>query len=421
MSAINPYSTGGIVKDPAMFFGRKEELKCIRDRLRKGDSTAVVGLRRIGKSSLLYQLAHQADELPQGVVAIYLDLQEAAHHSPLGLLDSALRHLDERLGNRYTFAPVESLGDFSVAVKQIAADGYRPALCLDEFEELTERQVFDDDFFEALRSLGNQRQLAFATASGESLDVLLRREGRTSPFYNLFLNLDLAGLSDKAARALLTEPFQAAGLNAPPDEYMAEALNLAGHYPFYLQMAAYHLFEARRQDGVVNLHTLREAFARDAERHFRGLWRHLSADEQGGVQRLAGRQVVIQNWARTCDDLLRCGLAEGEAENPRLFSAVFAEMVNTGEIVREQAPRHRPSRTHPKKKGQTTPPLYSYALVALAAAVVALFVTLLLPTDRFWPFFVVLTVVLTFVLVLADKLTGEHFLQWLSGLLGKWS
>jgi ABC-type phosphate/phosphonate transport system ATPase subunit len=63
-----------------MFFGRDEELKRIRDRLRKGDSTAVVGLRRIGKSSLLYQLAHQADQLPQGVVAVYLDLQEAVHH-----------------------------------------------------------------------------------------------------------------------------------------------------------------------------------------------------------------------------------------------------------------------------------------------------------------------------------------------------
>jgi len=100
MTPTNPYITGGLVKDPAMFFGRKEELHLIRDRLRKGDSTSVVGLRRIGKSSLLYQLANQAEALPQGVVAVYLDLQDAAHHTPLGLLDAALRRLDKRLGRR---------------------------------------------------------------------------------------------------------------------------------------------------------------------------------------------------------------------------------------------------------------------------------------------------------------------------------
>jgi predicted AAA+ superfamily ATPase len=60
MRVANPYSAGGMVTDPQIFFEREEELQRIRDRLRKGDSTAVVGLRRIGKSSLLCQLAHQA-------------------------------------------------------------------------------------------------------------------------------------------------------------------------------------------------------------------------------------------------------------------------------------------------------------------------------------------------------------------------
>jgi len=32
MSPANPYSAGGIVKDPAMFFDRDEELERIRDR-----------------------------------------------------------------------------------------------------------------------------------------------------------------------------------------------------------------------------------------------------------------------------------------------------------------------------------------------------------------------------------------------------
>ena len=422
MTPTNPYITGGLVEDPAMFFGREKELRRIRDRLRKGDSTAVVGLRRIGKSSLLYQLTHQTDRLPEGVVAVYLDLQDAAHHTPLGLLDAALRHLDGQLNGRYSFDPVQNLGEFSAAVKRIAADGYRPVLCLDEVEELVEREEFDNDFFEALRSLGNQRQLAFVTASGESLDALLRQGGRTSPFYNIFVDLPLGGLSDEAARALLTEPFRAAGLKPPPADYVNLALEMAGRHPFYLQMAAYHLFERRKKGDVVDRRAWREAFARDAERHFRGLWRSLSAEEKQGVQKLAGAPTAaVRDWERTLADLRRCGLAEGDAANPRLFSDVLAEMVRRGEVEREKPPRNRRRSHRPKAERRALSPLYSYALVALAAAVVSALIVWLLPVDRFLPFFVVLTVVLTFILVLADKLTGEHFVKWLSSLLGRLS
>jgi hypothetical protein len=133
-------------------------------------------------------------------------LQDAAHRHPLDLLNAALRGLDARLDNRYRFAPVKSLAEFSTAIKQVAGDGLRPVLCLDEVEELTDRPEFDDDFFEGLRALGNGRRLAFVTVSGESLDLLLARKKRTSPFYNIFNHLDLAGLTDGAARDLLTRP-----------------------------------------------------------------------------------------------------------------------------------------------------------------------------------------------------------------------
>ncbi len=68
MQSTNPYSAGGMVKDSSMFFGRDQEL------------------RRIGKSSLLYQLAYQADALPENVITVYLDLQDADHRQPLDQL-----------------------------------------------------------------------------------------------------------------------------------------------------------------------------------------------------------------------------------------------------------------------------------------------------------------------------------------------
>lgn len=414
----SPYSTGGIIKDPTMFFGREEELRRIRDRLRKGDSTAIVGLRRIGKSSLLYQLANQTDALPEGVVVTYLDLQDGAHHRPMTLLNAALHCLDEKLNHRYSFALVNSLAEFSSAIKQIAISGFQPVICFDEVEDLTRRDAFNDDFFECLRSLGSQRILAFVTASCESLDILLKRKQRTSPFYNIFVNLELAGLTDEAARALLTRPFQVAGLGIPPDECMDQVLDLAGHYPFYLQMAAHHLFEARREKGAWDFQALRQAFTRDAERHFHGLWRHLSPDEQAGVKRLAGMAAVLPDWERTCEALIHCGLAEGSTQAPHLFSTVLAEMLKAGEIERDRTVRPLSSLSHitPKEK-QAMPLLVAYATIALAAAAISLVIALLLPLDKFWPSFVILTLALAFILFLADRLTGDHFLNWLSHLL----
>jgi len=113
MTVANPYSAGPIVTDAEMFFGREEELRRIRDRLRKGGSMAVIGLRRIGKSSLLYQLAHQADQLPEGAVAAYLEAPEVGlipaplveqgilspfRHATGGTLLAARKALDHGIG-----------------------------------------------------------------------------------------------------------------------------------------------------------------------------------------------------------------------------------------------------------------------------------------------------------------------------------
>jgi len=327
MHPTNPYSAGGIVEDPAMYFGRHEELNRARDRMSKGDSTAIVGLRRIGKSSLLYQLAHQTDALPDHVVIVYLDLQDPVHHRPLDLLSSALHHLNERLNHRYNFPPVKSLSDFSMAVKQIAADGFQPVICLDEIEELTDRDAFDDVFFECLRSLGNQHVLAFVTASKESLDVLIKRNKLTSPFYNIFIDLNLAGLSDEAARTLLTEPFSKAGLPVPFNDHVNYVLELVGHHPFYLQIAAYHLFEAQRK-GVVDHQSLRKKVVQDARQHFRTLWRHLSTDRQGGLKKLAD----AWDWEYIQKELEDCGLIEGPSADPRIFSDLFAQQIRKGSL-----------------------------------------------------------------------------------------
>ncbi len=66
---VNPYDFAGPVRDPAMFFGRTALRQEILDGLRRGDSFAITGTVRIGKSSLLFQLRHALLEQPRRAAA----------------------------------------------------------------------------------------------------------------------------------------------------------------------------------------------------------------------------------------------------------------------------------------------------------------------------------------------------------------
>jgi hypothetical protein len=86
---------------------------------------------------------------------------------------------------------------------------------------------------------------------------------------------------------------------------------------------------------------VKRAFGREAERHFRGLWRHLSEAEQAGLKQLAGGG---QSPAAQLERLRDCGLVEGPEDRPRLFSALFEERLKAGTYDEEQT--GRPPRTH---------------------------------------------------------------------------
>ncbi|MCP4423797.1 MAG: hypothetical protein GY803_04830, partial [Chloroflexi bacterium] len=90
--AANPYNAGPMATDTAMFFGREDERRRLRANLLNMGSGSVVGMRRIGKSSLLYRLSHH-ESLPddQRFRIAYLDLQDSRYHTLNGLLNGAVQ------------------------------------------------------------------------------------------------------------------------------------------------------------------------------------------------------------------------------------------------------------------------------------------------------------------------------------------
>jgi hypothetical protein len=444
----NPYNYSTVVTDPDRFFGRGAVLEDLCTRLRNMQSTSIVGLRRIGKSSLLYQLAHTLpDRLGQNYVPIYIDLQDARYRTVADLVKTVAMRLNQSMGGvsdvqaadtssqqdasrrnylvrlrqildtsfdegdlrtvcfdlgvdyenlpgegkankarelvihlercgripelveigvqrrpnvswehipeasrgilsafqnapleqvremfkarrlrgKLTVGSVTDMASFSEMLHNLDHTGVRPVLCLDEFEEFMRHpDEFDDDFLEALRSLGGLSKLAMITASRTPLVELVRAGRLTSPFYNIFSQIELGLIEYDAARALRRVPFVRDGIPLSA-EHEALVEELGGRHPFFLQMACYHLYDALFSPQGEWADRVRQYFNYDAKAQFERLWGQMRADERVALKVVIGQGVPVKETKETLKRLARLGLVEQKDGEWRPFSQAFAE------------------------------------------------------------------------------------------------
>jgi hypothetical protein len=452
-SYTNPYNYTNVVTDREMFFGREAVLGNLYTRLRKMGSVSVVGLRRIGKSSLLWQLSQTlADELGQDYVPMYVDLQDARYHTVAGFvktialrlsqsIDGAAgaqaadrssqertsrqgylvrlhrmlaRHFDEgelqtlclelavdyqdlpgkgkankaremilylerrdrvadlveiavrerskvpwqeitepsrgvlaalrygpfervreifkprQLHGRLAADSVTDMASFSEMLDILTQNNIRPVLCLDEFEEFTQRRKeFNNDFLEALRSLGLHSKLAMVTASRTPLVDLTRTGQLTSPFYNIFAQLELGLLEHDAAQRLRRIPFERDSILLTP-EHKVLVEELGGRHPFFLQMACHHLYHHYKttpEPQATRAGIVLERFGHDIVTQFDRLWNSLDAREQAALRAIVGRDSLSDETKITLRRLARLGVVEQRGGEWQLFSRAFAEHV----------------------------------------------------------------------------------------------
>ena len=88
----DPYFTLSPVNDPIWFFGRKEELERIPQLLIQGQHIAVIGLRKVGKTSILKQIQLRFVNIP----TVHINMQSVEVNS-LKLFEKILKSLFEEL------------------------------------------------------------------------------------------------------------------------------------------------------------------------------------------------------------------------------------------------------------------------------------------------------------------------------------
>lgn len=291
----NPFFHRGPIRQREYFCGRADDISQSLSLLRNSQNVALVGQRRIGKTSLLFHISDPAVFEAHGLhrgehLFVYLDGTELGHLSP----DEVLGLLLERLGTNLSAAKVSielgqappdglSYRDFREAILKVTDAGLKPIYLLDEFESLAGNPYLGPRFFSGLRALSSQFDLSFVTASHESLLGLTYANAETlsSPFFNTFASLHLGLYSEAEARALVETLSARAGLELP-SRTIDCIFGLAGPHPLLLQIAAFHAVELWGEDGwqTDGDAEWQRRFMVEAAPHFEYYWRHLTDDDR---------------------------------------------------------------------------------------------------------------------------------------------
>lgn len=245
------------------FIGRAREIRRIISRLSNGgQSLAICGEPRMGKTSLLHHLQDPAlrearyGELAANLLFQYIDIQ------PLGtsfnqqqFWQIALQPLVEKLKQNhhpaifaaYDTSKSEGFGAFGLErmLAQMQSAGWRLVLLLDEFDNLLNHPVLHQaEFYGSLRSLASRYEsLALVIASRQNLEQLNDKTSAYShlgsPYFNFMTQVVLGALEKKDALQLVA--------SLQPDLSAADAeflYHVAGGQPFLLQTAANALRDA---------------------------------------------------------------------------------------------------------------------------------------------------------------------------------
>jgi len=260
---LNPFADYGARVSGAGFVDRRDEIIAISNRIIHAPQpgcVAIVGPRRIGKSSLACQMlsAPAEDLFAQHLLTVWCDMGEKSTLEELfrffvrATLEIFEDHVVSvptimRAGQRASecdswFDLQHYTQRFFKVLKQ---NGWRIAIVLDEFDAA--RKVFQQNAlgFQALRSLADNPdwRVAFVTCSRRSIpDIEAQSASDISNFHNIFHYLYLKPFALKETQTLLAR-LNTIGLTLS-DAEIAAIQDITGGHPFLSSAFGFHLAQS---------------------------------------------------------------------------------------------------------------------------------------------------------------------------------
>jgi hypothetical protein len=291
-----PFIVGSPVP-PGQMVDRQIALRRVVGRiLNEGQSTAVVGEPRLGKSSLLHFIssAERRHELfgsmNERLLFARLNGQAlGAHCTPALFWEQALAPVksylvdpaaDSPLAQHYQRGLAAGFAAFALEglLRQVVASHQRLVLLIDEFDSLLYHPLLNHaDFFGGLRTVITQNRGALALVVASRLP-LTRLNAEThhfnptgSPYFNFLAEVVLGGLDERDSEAILAPASMRFS-----DEDRHFLRHLAGGHPYLLQAAGAALWEAYDLDlseSRARHHYVFDHLYREHTHQFADTWR----------------------------------------------------------------------------------------------------------------------------------------------------
>ncbi|MEE9270218.1 MAG: protein kinase [Candidatus Krumholzibacteria bacterium] len=335
-SKRNPYLNRVMIKNPGMFFGRSRELRKIYSRLDAPhpQSISVVGERRIGKSSLLNHVYHPRNrrrnmENHEHAIFAYMDFQSDADYDIPRFIDFLFNMFSYELkdGSDYTSRD-NTLDQLKATIEELDGQGKRIIILMDEFEAITRNKNFDESFFSFLRSLANSYRVAYVTSSYDDLQRMCHNKDISdSPFFNIFSNLPLRPFTQDEALELITAPSETEGV--PLEPYADRILELAGHFPLFLQVACANVFEylTDNPDAEPDWKEIKRSYMDEVDQHYRFVWERMDEPARDNLSRIAIGKAINKKYKYVNEDLERRGYLLESKAGPDICSSSFKGFV----------------------------------------------------------------------------------------------
>jgi hypothetical protein len=262
MKTDNPYSYN-LPTEPEMFFGRRNNLEIILRDLTSipGDSIALIGGRRMGKTSLLEMLSHRLEEQaadpnqsllllpifldmisldPEGLTSFFYTVQQSLQSL---LVDKLNIQLEDTTGlaeqpTAHNFARL--LERWGRVVMTEHGHPLRIILLLDECDWIAE-QLWSSDLSSALRFLlvGRKTRSLLKVVMAGSYKFLTQVSQYGSPLRNILKYHTLQVLNEQDSRDLITKPTD----GIPSEEIIQTVIKQSGGHPFLLQYLMFYLWD----------------------------------------------------------------------------------------------------------------------------------------------------------------------------------
>ena len=273
----NPFAdNAGIVTDER-FVGRRSEIKEIHTRV-LGElygNLAIVGLPRIGKSSLVWNALIPLKEklLQEKHILAYISissgdsilnffkglslavLEEIEFEKDLvdiyRRLESIYNDIKSNQNDRFEF-----LNHVKKFFKFCKKSNLRTTFILDEFDY--SENIFSVADFQFLRELSTlpETKICLVTISRRTIQELEPENGAISNFYGVFSELRLQLFSEGDMQAYW-QRVEDLGLEVS-EEYKKEVCYFVGNHPYWLDMVNYHIFNGIKTEVKSSLELLSE-------------------------------------------------------------------------------------------------------------------------------------------------------------------